>query len=68
MLLHLLCMLRWKGENVSTQEVGNLISDLDMIQDCSIYGVAIPGMDGKCGMGAIVLKSDIRPTDGKYIC
>lgn len=55
---------RWKGENVSTQEVGSLISDLDIIEDCSVYGVSIPGMDGKCGMSAIVLKTGISPTPG----
>ncbi|XP_067940711.1 long-chain fatty acid transport protein 2-like [Watersipora subatra] len=47
---------RWKGENVSTLEVGNLISELAVIEDCSVYGVAVPGTDGKCGMAAIVLK------------
>ena len=57
---------RWKGENVSTQEVGNLISTLDIIQDCSVYGVSVPGMDGKCGMSAIVLKSGHNITAGNY--
>ena len=57
---------RWKGENVSTQEVGNLISTLDIIQDCSVYGVSVPGMDGKCGMSAIVLKSCHNITAGNY--
>ena len=41
---------RWKGENVSTNELEGLISrHLDMT-DVVSYGVVIPGMEGKAGM------------------
>ena len=35
---------RWKGENVSTIEVSNVVADIDWIEDANVYGVAIPGM------------------------
>ncbi|KAL3866075.1 hypothetical protein ACJMK2_043414 [Sinanodonta woodiana] len=47
---------RWKGENVSTTEVSNVIADLDFIQDAVVYGVQIPGCEGRAGMAAINLK------------
>ncbi|KAK3601064.1 hypothetical protein CHS0354_029290 [Potamilus streckersoni] len=47
---------RWKGENVSTTEVSNVISELDFIHDASIYGVKIPGCEGRAGMASIHLK------------
>ena len=34
---------RWKGENVSTIEVSNLVSDISWIHDANVYGVEIPG-------------------------
>lgn len=34
---------RWKGENVSTNEVANVLTKLDFIQDANVYGVEIPG-------------------------
>lgn len=34
---------RWKGENVSTTEVSNILTDLDFIQDANVYGVTVPG-------------------------
>ncbi|WAR00669.1 S27A2-like protein [Mya arenaria] len=41
---------RWKGENVSTTEVSNILTSLDFIHDANVYGVAIPGTDGRAGM------------------
>ena len=35
---------RWRGENVSTLEVSNVLNKLDAIQDTNIYGVEIPGI------------------------
>ena len=34
---------RWKGENVSTTEVSNVLADLDFIHDANVYGVTVPG-------------------------
>ncbi len=47
---------RWKSENVSTNEVGELINDFEEIIFTNVYGVEIPGTDGRAGMAAIVLK------------
>lgn len=49
---------RWKGENVATTEVEAVLSHLTWVEDCTVYGVAVPGSDGKAGMGAIVLPED----------
>ncbi|KAK3601065.1 hypothetical protein CHS0354_029291 [Potamilus streckersoni] len=48
---------RWKGENVSTTEVSNVIAELDFIHDANVYGVTIPGCEGRAGMVAIHLKN-----------
>ncbi len=44
---------RWKGENVATNEVGEALASIDGIQHANVYGVTIPGMDGKAGMAAL---------------
>ncbi|XP_046912981.2 long-chain fatty acid transport protein 4 [Dermatophagoides farinae] len=41
---------RWKGENVSTTEVETIISQFIDHKDCVVYGVALPGYPGRCGM------------------
>jgi fatty-acyl-CoA synthase len=46
---------RWKGENVSTQEVAELVSGFAGIEMVNVYGVEVPGSDGRAGMAAIVL-------------
>ncbi|KAK2888675.1 long-chain fatty acid transport protein 6 [Channa argus] len=51
---------RWKGENVSTTEVSEVLGLLDFIQETSVYGVTIPGYEGRAGMAAIVLKQDYK--------
>ena len=45
---------RWKGENVSTVEVESVISSVLEQVDCVVYGVDVPGVEGKAGMAAIV--------------
>lgn len=44
---------RWKGENVSTTQVENVISKVAKGKCCVVYGVQIPGNEGKAGMVAI---------------
>jgi fatty-acyl-CoA synthase len=46
---------RWKGENVSTTEVEETIGQLAGIEETNVYGVAIPGRDGRAGMAAVVV-------------
>ncbi|XP_060085162.1 long-chain fatty acid transport protein 2-like [Ylistrum balloti] len=54
---------RWKGENVSTREVCDVISSLNFVQDVNVYGVRIPGTEGRAGMAAISMKDnkDVTP-------
>lgn len=47
---------RWKGENVSTNEVGEALSRVDWVKTANVYGVHIPGTDGKAGMAAITVE------------
>ncbi|KAG3279960.1 solute carrier family 27 member 1 [Ictidomys tridecemlineatus] len=44
---------RWRGENVSTTEVEGVLSRLLGQTDVAVYGVAVPGVEGKAGMAAI---------------
>jgi len=44
---------RWKGENVSTNEVEGVMSKVLKLDDVCVYGVEIPGVDGKAGMAVI---------------
>jgi len=45
---------RWKGENVSTNEVAEVLSVIDGVEEANVYGVAVPGADGRAGMAALV--------------
>jgi fatty-acyl-CoA synthase len=45
---------RWKGENVATSEVSEAICGFPGIKEANVYGVAIPGADGRAGMASIV--------------
>lgn len=44
---------RWKGENVSTQEVEELLAPHPGITTVNVYGVLVPGHEGRAGMAAI---------------
>lgn len=50
---------RWKSENVSTNEVGEIINGHPDIIFTNVYGVEIPGNDGRAGMAAIVLRDGL---------
>jgi citronellyl-CoA synthetase len=54
---------RWKSENVSTNEVAELINTFNDIIFTNIYGVEIPGTDGRAGMAAIVLGEQVPALD-----
>ena len=45
---------RWKGENVSTGEVEEVIAACPGVAEVVVYGVAVPGAEGRAGMAAIV--------------
>jgi fatty-acyl-CoA synthase len=43
-----------KGENVSTTEVAETINLVPGVKETNVYGVPLPGMEGRAGMAAIV--------------
>jgi fatty-acyl-CoA synthase len=45
---------RWKGENVATSEVSEALSVIPGVKEANVYGVAVPGTDGRAGMAALV--------------
>jgi fatty-acyl-CoA synthase len=46
---------RWKGENVATSEVAEALGVVPGIAEANVYGVAVPGQDGRAGMAALVV-------------
>ncbi|WP_174493811.1 long-chain-acyl-CoA synthetase [Acinetobacter sp. Marseille-Q1623] len=51
---------RWKGENVSTTEVENIVSEYEKITEAVVYGVEIPNTNGRAGMAAITLNDGVE--------
>lgn len=49
---------RWKGENVSTNEVGEIINKFPGILETNVYGVQVPHTDGRAGMAALSVNDD----------
>ncbi len=54
---------RWKGENVSTTEVENMLTEYEKIVEAVVYGVEIPNTNGRAGMAAITLKPEAELND-----
>lgn len=52
---------RWKGENVSTSEVEQVLMDAPGVSEAIVYGVHVPGHDGKAGMAALVVEGAFDP-------
>lgn len=50
---------RWKSENVSTTEVADVLGDFAGLETLTIYGVQVPGHEGRAGMAAIVMQPDV---------
>jgi fatty-acyl-CoA synthase len=48
---------RWKGENVSTSEVAGVMNGFPGILDANVYGVSVPGREGRAGMATVVCGS-----------
>jgi fatty-acyl-CoA synthase len=50
---------RWKGENVATSEVAQVICEFPGVKQANVYGVTVPGADGRAGMAALVTDGDL---------
>ena len=46
---------RWKGENVSTSEVSEMLSVIPGIKEATVYGVKVGDQDGRAGMASLVV-------------
>ncbi len=44
---------RWKGENVSTNEVMEILGKYDHVLEANVYGVEVPNAEGRAGMAAL---------------
>jgi acyl-CoA synthetase (AMP-forming)/AMP-acid ligase II len=51
---------RWKSENVSTTEVESILTSYSAILMASVYGVKIPGTEGRAGMAALELDPNLE--------
>lgn len=47
---------RWKSENVSTAEVADALGDLAGLELINVYGVQVPGHEGRAGMAAVLMQ------------
>ena len=47
---------RWKGENVSTNEVAERLQAASGVLQANVYGVAVDGAEGRAGMAALVVE------------
>ncbi|HOV04813.1 MAG TPA: long-chain-acyl-CoA synthetase [Kaistiaceae bacterium] len=50
---------RWKGENVATSEVAEVITTFPGVKEAVVYGVRVEGREGRAGMATIVVDDDI---------
>ncbi|KAK0146690.1 Long-chain fatty acid transport protein 6 [Merluccius polli] len=57
---------RWKGENVATTEVAETLGLVAFIQEANVYGVEIPGHEGRAGMAAVIVRPG-HEFDGKEL-
>uniref|UniRef100_A0A8C5UFU3 long-chain-fatty-acid--CoA ligase n=1 Tax=Malurus cyaneus samueli TaxID=2593467 RepID=A0A8C5UFU3_9PASS len=58
---------RWRGENVASTEVEAALSRLLEQTDVAVYGVEIPGVEGRAGMAAIAdPEARLDPPSGLY--
>ncbi|TKS84009.1 Long-chain fatty acid transport protein 6 [Collichthys lucidus] len=57
---------RWKGENVATTEVTETLGLVDFIQEVNVYGVEIPGHEGRAGMAAMIVRPGLT-FDGRKL-
>ncbi|KAI1864028.1 uncharacterized protein JN550_009048 [Neoarthrinium moseri] len=56
---------RWKSENVSTNEVGDVVGAFPQIAEANVYGVLAPKSDGRAGCAAIVPMEGVVTNPGE---
>lgn len=48
---------RWKSENVSTMEVADALAETPGVETVTVYGVLVPGHEGRAGMASVVMQA-----------
>jgi len=59
---------RWKGENVATTEVTAVVSSAPGVKAAAVYGVAVKGQNGRCGMAALEVGPGFDPAAFRNYC
>ncbi len=49
---------RWKGENVSTEEVASVVAQAPGVAGATVSSVPVPGAEGRAGLAAVVCEGD----------
>ncbi|KAI8948074.1 fatty-acyl-CoA synthase [Xylaria longipes] len=49
---------RWHSENVSTNEVSDVVGEFPQVAETNVYGVLVPNTEGRAGCAALVLRDD----------
>ncbi|XP_053573409.1 long-chain fatty acid transport protein 2 [Bombina bombina] len=57
---------RWKGENVATTEVSDILSLLTFIEEVNVFGVPVPQHEGRIGMATLRLRDGFE-FDGRKL-
>jgi acyl-CoA synthetase (AMP-forming)/AMP-acid ligase II len=52
---------RWKSHNVSTAEVAEALgAQRELVDEANVYGVQLPGFDGRAGCAAVTLAPELQ--------
>lgn len=51
---------RWKSENVSTAEVAEALGRFPGVSEANVYGVQVPGYEGRAGCAALTISAEQR--------
>ncbi|KAI9837202.1 MAG: hypothetical protein M1837_003081, partial [Sclerophora amabilis] len=51
---------RWKSENVSTAEVAEVLGEYPGVVEANVYGVLVPGHEGRAGCAALYIEPGER--------
>ena len=54
---------RWRAENVSTNEVAEVLNGFDQIDISNVYGVEVPNTEGRAGMATLTLSEGQESLD-----
>lgn len=60
---------RWKGENVSTNEVAEVLNRAEGVLESNVYGVKVPGAEGRAGMASLTVQGELDlDAFARYVC